>query len=173
MQQKVAVQKRWRFRAALCVSVVALLAIGNAAVGNSAGPAKNTDAADSVKTESPIKHVIILIGENRGLDHTFGVYKPKGKGQTISNMLSKGIVNVDGTPGPNFALAQQFAVSPQPNLLCRRARHRQDALQPQQPDAAAEHQRSAVGAKRHVSALQDRHGSQHRDRISSRATSRC
>lgn len=116
MQQKVAVQKRWRFRAALCVSVVALLAIGNAAVGNSAGPAKNTDATDSVKTESPIKHVIILIGENRGLDHTFGVYKPKGKGQTISNMLSKGIVNVDGTPGPNFALAQQFAVSPQPNF---------------------------------------------------------
>ena len=33
----------------------------------------------SVKTASPIKHVIVLIGENRGLDHTFGVYKPKGK----------------------------------------------------------------------------------------------
>lgn len=113
MRQKVAVQKRWRFRTALCVSVVALLAVGNAAVGYSAGPAKNSDPADSVRTESPIKHVIILIGENRGLDHTFGVYRPKGKGQTISNMLSKGIVNVDGTPGPNFALARQFSVAPQ------------------------------------------------------------
>ena len=67
------------------------------------------DPADAAKTESPIKHVIILIGENRGLDHTFGVYKPKGKGQTISNILSKGIVNEDGTPGPNYALAQQYA----------------------------------------------------------------
>ncbi|MCP9404085.1 hypothetical protein NNA80_12455, partial [Cutibacterium acnes] len=36
------------------------------------------DHGDKGKTASPIKHVIILIGENRGLDHTFGVYKPKG-----------------------------------------------------------------------------------------------
>jgi phospholipase C len=65
------------------------------------------------KTESPIKHVIILIGENRGTDHTFGVYKPKGRGQTISNILSNGVVNQDGSPGRNFARAQQFFVSPQ------------------------------------------------------------
>jgi phospholipase C len=75
---------------------------------------KDKDPADSVKTESPIKHVIILIGENRGTDHTFGVYKPRGKHQTISNLLSKGIVNQDGSPGANFALAQQFAVAHQP-----------------------------------------------------------
>ena len=72
--------------------------------------------SDGVKTASPIKHVIILIGENRGLDHTFGVYKPKGQGQTISNLLSKGIVNEDGSPGPNFAQAQQFAVAAQPSF---------------------------------------------------------
>jgi phospholipase C len=72
------------------------------------------DAAAAFATESPIKHVIILIGENRGLDHTFGVYTPKGKNQTIDNILSKGIVNEDGTPGENFALAQQYAVAPQP-----------------------------------------------------------
>ena len=71
--------------------------------------------ADAVKTASPIKHVIVLIGENRGLDHTFGVYKPKGAGQTISNLLSKGIVNEDGTPGPNFAQAQQYSVAGQPS----------------------------------------------------------
>jgi phospholipase C len=69
---------------------------------------------DNASTESPIKHVIVLIGENRGLDHTFGVYRPKGKGQTISNLLSKGIINEDGSPGPNFALAQQFSVGGQP-----------------------------------------------------------
>ncbi|HUK35762.1 MAG TPA: alkaline phosphatase family protein, partial [Vicinamibacterales bacterium] len=75
---------------------------------------EDKDAAAEFKTETPIKHVIILIGENRGLDHTFGVYKPKGKNQTISNVLSKGIVNEDGTPGPNYSLAQQYAVSAQP-----------------------------------------------------------
>jgi phospholipase C len=73
----------------------------------------NGDPSNAVKTASPIKHVIVLIGENRGLDHTFGVYKPKGQGQTISNLLSKGIVNEDGSPGPNFAKAQQFSVAAQ------------------------------------------------------------
>ncbi len=69
---------------------------------------------EGARTESPIRHVIILIGENRGTDHTFGVYKPKGARQTISNLLSKGIVNENGSPGPNFSLAQQFLVAPQP-----------------------------------------------------------
>jgi phospholipase C len=74
---------------------------------------QNSDAGALFSTQSPIKHVIILIGENRGTDHTFGVYKPQGRGQTIANILSKGIVNEDGSPGPNFALAQQFQVKPQ------------------------------------------------------------
>jgi len=84
------------------------------AAGWAGSGAKSSDPANAVQTASPIKHVIILIGENRGTDHTFGVYKPKGKGQTIANLLSKGIVNEDGSPGPNFALAQQFSVAPQP-----------------------------------------------------------
>ena len=111
---------KWRFKAAVSVSILALSAFGYAATGNTASVTetkadakKDKDPANSVKTESPIKHVIILIGENRGLDHTFGVYKPKGRNQTISNLLSKGIVNADGTPGPNFKLAQQYFVSAQ------------------------------------------------------------
>jgi len=100
-------RKDWRLTTALYTSVFALSAFGFAATGDSA---TNTDAAAAVSTASPIKHVIILIGENRGLDHTFGIYKPKGAGQTISNLLSKGIVNADGTPGPNFHLSQQFSV---------------------------------------------------------------
>jgi len=55
---------------------------------------------------SPIKHVIVLLGENRSFDHTFGTYVPK-TGQTVSNLLSKGIINADGTPGPNFGLSAQ------------------------------------------------------------------
>jgi phospholipase C len=98
----------WGASAVLSFSLLAVT------VGFADDKPKNTDAADAVKTESPIKHVIILIGENRGTDHTFGVYKPKGGGQTISNILSEGIVNEDGSPGPKFSLAQQFLVTPQP-----------------------------------------------------------
>jgi phospholipase C len=59
------------------------------------------------ETESPIKHVIVLIGENRTFDHVFATYVPKSH-DSVSNLLSKGIINADGTPGPNFKKAQQF-----------------------------------------------------------------
>jgi phospholipase C len=113
MQSKVGNWRAWLLTTALCTSLVDPYAFSYAASPNGDEWAKNPDAAAPLKTESPIKHVIILIGENRGLDHTFGVYKPKGPGQTISNILSKGIVNKDGTPGPNYGLAAQYAVSPQ------------------------------------------------------------
>ncbi|HKF66996.1 MAG TPA: alkaline phosphatase family protein [Vicinamibacterales bacterium] len=63
-------------------------------------------------TESPIKHVIVIIGENRTFDHIFGTYRPK-RGQTVRNLLSQGIVKADGTPGQNFHRARQFTVPPQ------------------------------------------------------------
>lgn len=65
----------------------------------------NENSADS-KTRTPIKHVIMIIGENRTFDHVFATYKPKGK-QTVWNLLSKGIVNEDGTPGVNYPRAAQ------------------------------------------------------------------
>jgi phospholipase C len=107
-----------KLKSAASASVIILSTLGQpisamAQVTTVVSAAKSTDAAASVTTESPIKHVIILIGENRGLDHTFGVYKPKGKNQTIFNLLSEGIVKQDGTPGKNFSLAQQFSVAPQ------------------------------------------------------------
>jgi len=46
-------------------------------------------------TTSPIKHVIVLIGENRTFDHVFATYVPQG-GDTISNLLSKGIKCLGG-----------------------------------------------------------------------------
>jgi phospholipase C len=86
---------------------------GNGAGVNS-GPNRNKpDPEDNTRTASPIKHVIILIGENRGFDHTFGVYRPRGHGERINNLLSEGIVRFDGSPGENFGLARQFAVAPQ------------------------------------------------------------
>jgi phospholipase C len=59
-------------------------------------------------TKTPIKHVIVIIGENRTFDHVYGTYTPK-PGETVSNLLSKGIVKADGKPGPNYSLSAQFS----------------------------------------------------------------
>jgi phospholipase C len=111
MQGSARSRRKWGVSAALTGAAVSF-SLSAATVGFADDAPKGS--VDAVKTASPIKHVIILIGENRGLDHTFGVYKPKGGHQSISNLLSKGIVQEDGSPGPNFSLAQQFAVTPQP-----------------------------------------------------------
>ncbi len=72
-----------------------------------AGAAPNQESA-SGNTRTPIKHVIVIIGENRSFDHVFATYVPK-PGQQVWNLLSEGIVNANGTPGPNFLKVQQRA----------------------------------------------------------------
>ena len=74
-------------------------------------------------TRTPIKHVIVIIGENRSFDHVFATYEPK-HGETVNNLLSEGIVKLDknknAVPGPNFRKAQQLAASdlgPQDSFL--------------------------------------------------------
>ncbi|WP_199099384.1 alkaline phosphatase family protein [Dyella sp. ASV21] len=64
----------------------------------------------SGRTATPIKHVILLIGENRTFDHVYATYTPP-QGQSVHNLLSEGIVNADGTPGPNVAAARQWQAS--------------------------------------------------------------
>ena len=58
-------------------------------------------------TTTPIKHVIVIYGENRSFDHLYATYQPKA-GETVNNLLSEGIINVDGTPGENSDQATQF-----------------------------------------------------------------
>src|SRR5436309_1791439 len=93
----------------LCASasIVATLACGSSARADD-------DAKHAATTRTPIKHVITIIGENRSFDHVFGLHKPR-RGETISNLLSKGILKEDGTPGPRFQKAAQFQVAPQPS----------------------------------------------------------
>jgi phospholipase C len=76
-----------------------------------AGTTLNAQTGDD-NTTTPIKHVIVIIGENRSFDHVFATYQPKGN-QTVWNLLSEGIVNADGTPGPNFSQAAQSAATDQ------------------------------------------------------------
>ena len=63
--------------------------------------------ADSDDTSTPIKHVIIIIGENRTFDHIFATYKSVS-GDHVLNLLSKHIVREDGTPGVNYGEALQY-----------------------------------------------------------------
>ncbi|MBS1852383.1 MAG: alkaline phosphatase family protein [Acidobacteria bacterium] len=66
----------------------------------------NRQHQHSPATATPIKHVIVIIGENRTFDHVFATYVPK-RGESVSNLLSKGIVRADGSPGPNYSLSAQ------------------------------------------------------------------
>jgi phospholipase C len=72
------------------------------------GPVANAQNRSS-DTATPIKHVIVIIGENRSFDHVFATYVPR-PGQRVHNLLSDGIIKLDANksaiPGPNFHKAQ-------------------------------------------------------------------
>ena len=68
--------------------------------------AQERDNTADLQTRTPIKHVIVIIGENRTFDHVFATYKPVGE-QKVDNLLSKGIVRADGSAGPNYWMATQ------------------------------------------------------------------
>ena len=80
------------------------------AVTSAAPPPGTADG----KTVTPIKHVIVIIGENRSFDHVFATYVPKN-GQTVHNLLSEGIITLDknknAIPGPHFDKARQLSAS--------------------------------------------------------------
>src|SRR5580658_2994164 len=79
-----------------------------------ANAAPKPQKARDYGTVTPIKHVIVIIGENRSFDHVFATYVPKN-GESVDNLLSKGIIKLDSNlnaiPGPHFDKAQQLAAS--------------------------------------------------------------
>ena len=91
--------------AAGCVLVSALIAAST--VPPTGAGAAFTRKADSV---TPIKHVIVIIGENHTFDNVFATYRPP-KGQSVRNLLSEGIVTATGAPGPNVGVALQRTAS--------------------------------------------------------------
>src|SRR5215472_7525996 len=95
---------RWR-STAVGVTSVALLSCGFAAAED-----RDADDAHRTRTATPIKHVIVLIGENWSFDSVFATYKAK-HGQSVGNLLSRGIVREDGTPGPNFHPSIPFRIN--------------------------------------------------------------
>jgi phospholipase C len=86
-----------------CAALLPLLA-GTSAPAIAAQPGLHDKT-----TTTPIKHVIVIVGENRSYDHVFGTYVPP-TGFTY-NLLSEGIINADGTPGPNASAGAQYEAS--------------------------------------------------------------
>jgi phospholipase C len=85
-----------------------------AAITSLPAAADEDDREHKSHTATPIKHVIVLIGENRTFDNIFGTYRPR-HGQSVSNLLSKGIVNASGMTVPNTAAQQSFIKTPYPS----------------------------------------------------------
>ncbi|HEV2932709.1 MAG TPA: alkaline phosphatase family protein, partial [Streptosporangiaceae bacterium] len=86
-------------------------AAATAVAGTASGAALTTGAAlTSGGTTTPIKHVVVIIGENHSFDNVFATYQPPGH-QRILNLRSEGIVTKNGSPGPNFAAASQLQAS--------------------------------------------------------------
>jgi phospholipase C len=79
-----------------------------ALIANLGAPVSAAAQQQSPSAVTPIQHVIVIIGENRSFDHVYATYQPKG-GQTVSNLLSKGIITAAGQPGPHADLAAQFS----------------------------------------------------------------
>ena len=101
------IANRLRDRAVVTATILALVGAqtGLAQAATASGPSYGPDSRDLV-THTPIKHVIIIIGENRTFDNVFATYAPK-PGETVWNLLSEKIVNADGTPGPSYSTAKQ------------------------------------------------------------------
>src|SRR5271156_4107310 len=93
-------------RTGLVSTMILQLSLGSAFA---AGQAQTPPSRDN-DTATPIKHVIVIIGENRSFDHVFATYVPK-KGEKVWNLLSEGIVKADGTPGTNFSKFEQKAAN--------------------------------------------------------------
>ena len=92
-----------RFRpAVLAASALAVAVVGCAGAGGE---------APAPVAQTPIRHLIVVVGENLSFDNLYGTYEPVRPGQTVANLLSKGIVKPDGSPGPRFALAAQHTAS--------------------------------------------------------------
>jgi phospholipase C len=100
--------KRLRNRAVVSAAILSVLNVHTALAQS---PQLDRDHDGHQETATPIKHVIVIIGENRSFDHVFATYQPVNKSEKVSNLLSKGIVRPDGSPGANYAAALQYTAS--------------------------------------------------------------
>jgi len=90
--------------------VTGLMTCAAAVLAGSPGRAAPFGGPNDSNTITPITHVIVILGENRSFDHLFATYQAPG-GYRVLNLLSEGIIDADGTPGPHYAKAVQNQAS--------------------------------------------------------------
>src|SRR5207302_11293314 len=89
-----------------------LLAVAGAALA-AAIPAAGTAVAAhpaAADTTTPIKHVIVIVGENHTFDNVYATYRPPN-GQSIDDLRSEGIVTAGGNPGQDVSRARQWTAT--------------------------------------------------------------
>jgi phospholipase C len=110
------IKGKWRAKAAHLTSLLVLGAVGAAAPAYAdSDHGKDGKDGGGADTATPIKHVIVIVGENRSFDHLFATYAPSRRSEQVLNLLSQGIIRADGSPGPNFAKGHQFKIVSPPN----------------------------------------------------------
>ena len=81
---------------------------------------------------TPIRHLIVIVGENHSFDNLFGAYQPVG-GQTVSNLLSEGNHQCGRNAGAPFqsrrnngrrAITDKYSIAPSARSHSRRCRSR-------------------------------------------------
>ena len=87
-------------------AVVTGAAVAVTAMMTATGASAAPHAGHAPATTTPIKHVIVIIGENHTFDNVFATYQPPRR-QKIDNLLSEGIVTKTGAPGRHFSRAVQ------------------------------------------------------------------
>ncbi len=143
-------KKNWRLTTALYTSVlvVAALGIDTAAIGGAVDP------ADAVKTASPIKRIIILIGENPRPRPQLRHLHAQGKRPDDQQPAIERHRQRRRQPRPELRARTAVFGSTAAVLLYRRTGDGEESLQQRlQPDAAAHHRRRAFGAECVLSAM--------------------
>jgi acid phosphatase len=90
-------RRRWVL-APLALALCTAIALAGTSSAASGRGARHHAHSASDATASPIKHVIVIIGENHTFDNVFATYKPPA-GQHVRNLRSEGIVTASGAPG--------------------------------------------------------------------------
>src|SRR5215813_700044 len=105
----------WALQVVLSVTLLSISAVLLASSLNSTLGQANKAPKGDASTATPIKHVIVVVGENRSFDHLFATYVPLHPQEGIHNLLSEQIVTASGAPGPMFSKAHQYRISSAPN----------------------------------------------------------
>jgi len=102
----------------LAAMVLALAACGSSSSNNNSTAATPVSAQDQLATTTPIKHLVVIYGENRSFDHYFGVYpkasNPTGEPQftaAANTPTVNGLTPALLTANPNVTNASNIAAA--------------------------------------------------------------